>query len=132
MSKYLVLKSSNSPENKSYNRFAPPSAQAFQEDAFQSFHKSPREKGWLSRISADLLEELDTLLSSRKDGAHLREVIVRVGDSGEKWGRALRCLYSRAASPLPPEHLSSSLPLKSRLDSGLGFSRYRLIPTSAL
>ena len=97
MSKYLVLKSSNSPENKSYNRFAPPSAQAFQEDAFQSFNKSPREKGWLSRMSADLSEELDALFSSRKDGAHLREVIVWVRDIGREH---FVCVLRRSASPV--------------------------------
>ena len=43
--KYLFLKSLNSPENESYSRFAPPSAQALQEDAFQIFQRSPREKG---------------------------------------------------------------------------------------
>ena len=81
--RYLVLKTSNSPDNRSYNRFAPPSAQAFQEDAFQSLHKSPREKGWLSKISAYLLGGLGALLSSRKDGTHLREVIGGVGDLSE-------------------------------------------------
>ena len=81
--KYLVLKASNSPENKSNNRFAPPSAQAFQEDAFQSLHKSPREKVWLSKMRAYLLGGLGALFSSRKDGTHLREVIGGVGDLSE-------------------------------------------------
>ena len=84
---YLLLKFSNPPENESYNRFAPPSAQAFQEDALQSFHKSPREKGWLRIISADLLDETDELSPSRKDGAHLREVIF--GGTGEDVGQKI-------------------------------------------
>ena len=100
--KYLVLKSSSSPENKSYNRFAPPSAQAFQEDAFQSFHRSPREKGWLSKISAYLLDELSALVSSRKDGTHLRfEVIVGVRDRGEVILRGMSGFMLR----LPPSSL---------------------------
>jgi hypothetical protein len=82
-SKYLALKSSNSPENESYNRFAPPSAQAFQQDAFQSLHKSPRENGWLSIMSADFLDDVDVVLSSRKDRAHLRGVIVEARDTSE-------------------------------------------------
>jgi hypothetical protein len=80
---HLVLKSPNSPENESYRRFAPPSAQAFQQVAFQSLHKSPREKGWLSTMSADFLDDVDVVLSSRKDGAHLRGVIFEARDTSE-------------------------------------------------
>ena len=87
--KHLVLRSSNSPENESYNRFAPPSAQALQEDVFQSLHRSPREKGWLSIMRADFLV---VICPSRKDGAHLRGTICRVKDTskGIQWIRGFR------------------------------------------